>query len=174
MHAKRVPSTVLHLANKPSPFITDEEIKLIVGAVAEDPRVGYIMFSHRDDCGTPMCNCEIEDTCEGWFAGTYSIGRILAAISETRAEHVERIARIEAERAAAAAKANLPEIRHWTPKEARGHLVKNGISVSWLLYIRSKLEAGKHCSEAEIDGWLTYERDIVQGQPRPMELFRYL
>lgn len=174
MHAKRVPSTVLHLANKPAATITDDEAIAVVEALRSDSRVQHLEFQGRDDNGRPLISALVFDTAEGYFIGTFSVGRVIAAMNESRVEHLDRIARIRAEQEEAAARSDSSSIRHWTPAEARRHLANYGVTVNKLVYIRAKLRSGSHCLDGEIEDWMTYEREIVQGRPRPMDLDRYL
>jgi hypothetical protein len=167
---------VSSLASKPASEISDADIAIAMDALHGDDRVKFLEFSRRESCGRPLFNIVAVDTTAGpgEFAGEYSLGRIIATLSE-RWPHTRRLDAAWGGQAEQRAhiRYRIEEERK-EKEEAVEKLRDAGISIGRLCWISNCLFRGSHIPDDAMEDWLFYEREIVKGRVKPMKLSLYL
>ncbi len=168
---------VSFLAAKPATDISDADIAIALEALRGDGRVTHLEFSRREACGRPLFNIIATDTTAGpgEFSGEFSLGRIIATLSERWMPHAERLETIWEAQAEQRARARFPQEQERNDKEDNEEKLREaGISVRRLCRISNSLFRGSYIADDDMDAWLFYEREIVRGREKPMKLSLYL
>lgn len=175
--SEAIPAVVRHLKDRPAGSISDEEIVQVVDVLRNDERVTSIAFSRREPGGRPLLKVVATDTTAGpgEFAGEFSVGRVIATLSERWMPHALRMeAKWEAEAEMRARIRDRDHQEHLEKEENERTLQRFGISVQELVWISNRLADGRHISDGHMDDWMIYEREVVRGRPKPMKLDLYL
>jgi len=175
--AEETARSISALAAKPAAEISNADIAIALDALRGDHRVRHLEFSRREIGGRPLFNIVATDTTAGpgEFAGEFSLGRIIATLSERWMPHARRLE--EKWEAEAEMRARIRDREHARRLEKEGNerkLREAGITVERLCRISNSLYRGSHMPDSDMEAWLFYEREIVRGREKSMKLDLYL
>lgn len=161
---------------------TPAEVEAAVAALAAHPRVDSVARADDDAWGRPQVRIVARDTARGDVDGVLPLFTALCSMRRTHAQAVadqEADERRDAARAAvareeAAYRSLSREGREAMRQEGAARLRELGIEPRALVRVCNGLARGSYLADADLEAWATYEREVVRGRPRPMDLGRYV
>lgn len=162
--------------------LTDTAVEACIAALAGHPRVDAVERADDDPWGRAQVRIVARDTARGDLDRVIVLVDVLHDMRLTRAEQLAIDEKMERTAAAQSThRRKEAEYRGLTPSEKEdmrdsglARLRELGISPRRLVRICNTLARGGYLPDEDHDAWATYEREIVRGRPRPMDLARYV